>query len=492
MTTASTSRRSRRPTSCWSASAARRRRRPRSISPIAASRPPTFRWCRARRSRRRCLPREKPLVVGLVASPDRIVQIRQHRVLAMKSDELTDSYVDRDAGHRGDRLEPKALRPAGLAGDRRDAALDRGDGGGGHRAARGAEAGMRLILASGKPGRAGRCSRMPGSPSRSCPPTLDERAAEQPLLEAGATPEDLALALAMAKAATVSETQPERSRHRRRPGARARRRAADQAGGHGGGAAAAAAALRPHASAPLGGRLRARRRDRLAARRDGAADHAPARAGLRSAAISRAVGDDGADERRRLSARGPRHPALREDRGRLFRHPRPAAPAAARLPARARASSNERAQGLRRRLAGRAFALAAHPSLLAATATASTATISREAVPPDAIDAFLGLRREAVYVGGNVTLPHKEAAFRACAATDAGRAPARRRRTRCGSKADGSAATTPTSTASPPISTTARPDWRRGSTALVIGAGGASRAVMQALIEAGFGSVVGC
>ena len=37
----------------------------------------------------------KPLIVGLVASPDRIVQIRQHRVLTMKSDELTDSYVDR-------------------------------------------------------------------------------------------------------------------------------------------------------------------------------------------------------------------------------------------------------------------------------------------------------------------------------------------------------------------------------------------------------------
>jgi regulator of PEP synthase PpsR (kinase-PPPase family) len=39
---------------------------------------------------------QKPLIVGLVASPDRIVQVRQHRVLAMKSDELTDSYVDRD------------------------------------------------------------------------------------------------------------------------------------------------------------------------------------------------------------------------------------------------------------------------------------------------------------------------------------------------------------------------------------------------------------
>ena len=37
----------------------------------------------------------KPLVIGLVASPDRIVQVRHHRVLTMKSDELTDSYVDR-------------------------------------------------------------------------------------------------------------------------------------------------------------------------------------------------------------------------------------------------------------------------------------------------------------------------------------------------------------------------------------------------------------
>jgi len=37
----------------------------------------------------------KPLVVGLIASPDRVVQVRQHRVLAMKSDEITDSYVDR-------------------------------------------------------------------------------------------------------------------------------------------------------------------------------------------------------------------------------------------------------------------------------------------------------------------------------------------------------------------------------------------------------------
>jgi regulator of PEP synthase PpsR (kinase-PPPase family) len=36
-----------------------------------------------------------PLVVGLVASPDRIVQVRQHRVLTMKSDEIAGAYVDR-------------------------------------------------------------------------------------------------------------------------------------------------------------------------------------------------------------------------------------------------------------------------------------------------------------------------------------------------------------------------------------------------------------
>ena len=80
--------------------------------------------------------------------------------------------------HRGDRLEPKALRPPGLAGHRRDAPLDRGDGGRGHRrcSPRGSrhDADPRL----GQPRRAGRFSRMPGSPSRSCRPTLDERAAE--------------------------------------------------------------------------------------------------------------------------------------------------------------------------------------------------------------------------------------------------------------------------------------------------------------------------
>jgi regulator of PEP synthase PpsR (kinase-PPPase family) len=37
-----------------------------------------------------------PLVVGLVASPERIVQIRQNRLLALNADQET-SYVDRTA-----------------------------------------------------------------------------------------------------------------------------------------------------------------------------------------------------------------------------------------------------------------------------------------------------------------------------------------------------------------------------------------------------------
>ena len=38
----------------------------------------------------------KPLVVGLIASPERIVQIRQNRLLSLRADDDT-AYVDRDA-----------------------------------------------------------------------------------------------------------------------------------------------------------------------------------------------------------------------------------------------------------------------------------------------------------------------------------------------------------------------------------------------------------
>jgi regulator of PEP synthase PpsR (kinase-PPPase family) len=39
----------------------------------------------------------QPLVVGLIASPERIVQIRQNRLLGLKAEQDADSYVDRQA-----------------------------------------------------------------------------------------------------------------------------------------------------------------------------------------------------------------------------------------------------------------------------------------------------------------------------------------------------------------------------------------------------------
>jgi shikimate dehydrogenase len=113
----------------------------------------------------------------------------------------------------------------------------------------------------------------------------------------------------------------------------------------------------------------------------------------------------------------------------------------------------------------------------------------REAVPPDTFEAFLENFPEEGFVGGNVTLPHKEAAFRVCvtATPVARRLEAvntlwREGERLCGDNTDayGFAANLDERA----------PEWRHGSTALVIGAGGASRAVLQALIDAKFKSVV--
>ena len=112
----------------------------------------------------------------------------------------------------------------------------------------------------------------------------------------------------------------------------------------------------------------------------------------------------------------------------------------------------------------------------------------REAVPPEGIGAFLASLLERGFVGGNVTLPHKEAAFRACAEVtdvasklgavntlwhDRGRL--------CGDNTDVYGFTANLDERAP--------DWRSGSTALVLGAGGAARGVIQALLAAGLQTV---
>ena len=80
--------------------------------------------------------------------PGRIVQVRQHRVLAMKSDELTDSYVDRELVTEEVTWSRKLCARQGwpiIDVTRRSieetaAAIDGADGG--------AEAGVTLVLAS--------------------------------------------------------------------------------------------------------------------------------------------------------------------------------------------------------------------------------------------------------------------------------------------------------------------------------------------------------
>jgi shikimate dehydrogenase len=112
----------------------------------------------------------------------------------------------------------------------------------------------------------------------------------------------------------------------------------------------------------------------------------------------------------------------------------------------------------------------------------------REAVPPAEAAGFLCSLEERGYIGGNVTVPHKEAAFAACATLTA---VARRLGAvntvwlddgaLCGDNTDafGFAANLDEGV----------PEWRGASNVLVLGAGGASRAVLDAVVEGGLGFV---
>ena len=72
---------------------------------------------------------QRPLVVGLYASPERIVQIRENRLLGLKAHREDDQYIDKDAVAPGSRLFAPSVRAQQLGVDRRDAAFDRGNRG---------------------------------------------------------------------------------------------------------------------------------------------------------------------------------------------------------------------------------------------------------------------------------------------------------------------------------------------------------------------------
>ena len=112
-----------------------------------------------------------------------------------------------------------------------------------------------------------------------------------------------------------------------------------------------------------------------------------------------------------------------------------------------------------------------------------------EEVPASDLDAFLAGMERAGYVGGNVTVPHKERAF----ALAGRRTPVAERLGAANTLwledhllcADNTDVHGFTSNLDERL-----PGWRGIDTALVLGAGGAARAVVFALLEAGIGEIL--
>jgi len=113
----------------------------------------------------------------------------------------------------------------------------------------------------------------------------------------------------------------------------------------------------------------------------------------------------------------------------------------------------------------------------------------REDVPPAEIDRFLDRLAER-YVGANVTIPHKEAAFAKLKHSD----PVARALGAANTLWFENGALSGTNTDVHGFLAhldASLPGWdRRTGTALVLGAGGASRSIVYALLERGVGSVV--
>ena len=72
---------------------------------------------------------KKPLVVSLHATPERLIQVRQNRLLSMGAETGNDDYIDRQSVTDEVALCAAAERQIQLGAARRDAALDRGNRG---------------------------------------------------------------------------------------------------------------------------------------------------------------------------------------------------------------------------------------------------------------------------------------------------------------------------------------------------------------------------
>lgn len=114
----------------------------------------------------------------------------------------------------------------------------------------------------------------------------------------------------------------------------------------------------------------------------------------------------------------------------------------------------------------------------------------REDVPPEKIDAFFANFAKSGYVGGNITLPHKEAAFRALARAEP--VAAALKAVNAIWLENGRLAGTNTDVHGFLANfDEARPDWNDDvEQAVVLGAGGGARAVVYGLLERGVSRVV--
>ncbi len=158
---------------------------------------------------------KKPLVVSLHATPERLIQVRQNRLLSM-GDRDNDTYIDRQSVTDEVAFARKLSAQIQLGAARCDAAIDRRDGGGNpetvHRPAAAADFRMTLwrgkdplILASQSRARQMLLANA-GIHFEAVPADIDERAVQQ--ASGLSAPGEIAALLAREKALDVSRGQP--------------------------------------------------------------------------------------------------------------------------------------------------------------------------------------------------------------------------------------------------------------------------------------------